>query len=313
MKLEEPEMNEVTPRRRRLGRTDLMVSEIGLGGAWVLGRDGNLPLDHGVGLVREALASGINYLDTAECYIGGKSEEVFGIALESWSEPVVLATKFGHRPVDFSFSRESVLESVAESRRLLGGRTIDILQIHTPAEPTWEALFGRGGAIEGMQEARERGWCRWFGITGREVPFLLRCVKTDLFDTLLVFLRYDLIDQTGEALLAEAASRNIGVIAASPLRMGMLGSARLVMTNRASDVEQARLRALDRLVGAGCIPETAYRFILTNPLVNVMLAGVTERNDLASVLSATQKGPLSNELVAAIYDLGRSLPGETPL
>ena len=300
--------------RRRLGRTGCEVAEIGLGGAWVLGRQGDRPFDEGVSLVRHALELGIDYLDTAECYVGGRSEEVFGAALEGWSRPAVVATKFGHRPADFDFSRDRVLESIAESRRLLGGRTIDLIQIHTPNEPAWEALFSSGGAIDGMWEARERGWVRWFGITGRDVPFLLRCVRTNLFDTALMFLRYDLIDQTGEQVLVEAHDRDMGFIAASPLRMGMLGSARDAMISRASEPERRRLEALDELLGPApsALPEAAYRFVLARPEVSVMLAGVTSTEDLDSVVSAST-GSLTVEEVRAIRELSERYPGEAPL
>lgn len=299
-------------KRRRLGRTGIQVPEVGLGGAWLLGRNGDQPPEHGARLVRAALEQGVEYLDTAECYIGGQSEAVVGAALDGYGGPAFLATKFGHRPQYFDFSREAVLESVAESRRLLGGRTIDLLQVHTPAEPPWEALFGSGGALEGMREARERGWCRWFGITGRDVEFLLRCVRTDQFDTVLLFLRYDLIDQTGEPILQEAQDRDIGVIAASPLRMGMLGSAREAMLPRASETERRRLAALEELLGPDSVAEAAYRFILARPEVSVMLAGVTDETDLTRVLEAART-PLSPEQVEGVREVARRFPGDTPL
>src|SRR5262249_3857016 len=147
---------------------------------------------------------GVTYLDTAECYIGGDSEAILGEALDGYAGEVTIATKFGHRPQDFDYSRASVLESAAESRRLLRGRTIDLLQIHTPAEPPWERMFGPDSALDGMREARERGWCSRFGITGNDVPFLRRCIETDEFDTVLLFLCYDLLDQSGDILLTEA-------------------------------------------------------------------------------------------------------------
>src|ERR1041385_2967665 len=165
--------------RRRLGRTGLMVTEIGLGGAWLQGRNQQNSLEAGAAVVRHALDRGINYVDTAECY--GESERVVGLALEGYEGECILATKFGHVPQEFDFSRQSVLESVQRSRERLRYRPIDLLQLHTPPEPDWERLQGPEGAQIGMREARERGWCRFLGTTGNHVEFLRRCLETEFF------------------------------------------------------------------------------------------------------------------------------------
>jgi D-threo-aldose 1-dehydrogenase len=100
-------------QRRRLGRTNLSVSEIGIGGAWLLGRDADQPHEYGAGIVRRALELGVTYLDTSECYLGGQSEGIFGAALRGHQGEHVLATKCGHRPKDFDWSRQSVVHSLS--------------------------------------------------------------------------------------------------------------------------------------------------------------------------------------------------------
>jgi aryl-alcohol dehydrogenase-like predicted oxidoreductase len=129
-----------------------------MGGAWLLGRKNELPLEHGVATIRKALDLGITYLDTAECYIGGSSEEVFGAALEGYQGDYVLATKCGHRvgslaprSAPFDWSRQSVLDSLGASLNRLGRRSVDIFQLHTPEEPPLEAIFGPGGALEKIE------------------------------------------------------------------------------------------------------------------------------------------------------------------
>lgn len=288
-------------RTRRLGRTGLEVGEIGLGGAWLLGRDGRAPVESGVATVRRALELGVTYIDTAECYIGGKSEAVIGKALDGVQTSAVVATKFGHRPADHDLSRDAVLASAEESLRLLRRPSMDIFQLHTPAEPPWERVFGPGGAVEGMIEARERGWCRFLGITGRDIDFLRRCIETDVFDTLLVFMRYDLLDQSASELFDEAHARDMGVIQASPLRMGLFGSARDSMEGGLQESERRQMEALDVLLAdePGGLSGAAMRFALSHPAVSVALSGATSAADIENIVEVSA-GSMSAELVAAI-------------
>ena len=290
--------------RRRLGRTGLSVSEIGLGGAGLLGRRADLPLEAGVATVRRALARGVNYIDTAECYIDGRSEEVVGAALEGYPGECVVATKFGHRPPDFDYSRESVIASVQESRRLLRGRAIDILQLHTPGVPPLERVFGPGGVLEGMREARDRGWCRFLGITGNDLEFVRRCVDSDAFDTVLTFLCYDLLDQSGEPLLREARARDMGVILGSPLRMGLFGAARNEMLGHATEEQKRRLPRIEALVAGepGGVTASAIRFALAAPEVAVVLSGACSPEDIDAVIEAAAT-PLRPELAQAVRRL----------
>jgi aryl-alcohol dehydrogenase-like predicted oxidoreductase len=296
-------------KTRRLGRTGLLVGEVGLGGAWLLGRDGNRPMEHGVATVRRALELGVNYVDTAECYIGGRSEEVIGNALDAVDGSCVVATKFGHRPSSFDFSRESVVDSARESLRLLRRTTMDVFQLHTPQEPPLDAIFADGGALDGMREVRDRGWTRFLGITGRDVDFLRRCLETDAFDTMLVFMRYDLLDQSAASLLDEAKDRDVGVVLASPLRMGLFGSAQSDMTRYLSDEERRRLEALNALFAnePGGITGGAVRFVLASDAVSVTLSGATSPEDIERIVELAET-PLSREHLSAIRDIGSDRP-----
>lgn len=294
-------------KTRRLGRTELHVSEIGLGGAWLLGQEGNRPLEHGVAIVHRALELGINYFDTAECYIGGRSEEILGKALEERNEVCYVATKFGHRPTSFDFRRESVVASARESLRLLRRPRMDVFQLHTPAEPPWEMIFGEGGALDGMREVRDRGWTRFLGITGNNVDFLRRCLETNAFDTMLVFMRYDLLDQSGTTLLNEAKSCDVGVMVGSPLRMGLFGSVQASRRSHLSSEELRRLDALNALFEKepGGLTGGAMRFVLASEAVSTALSGAASPQDIEEIIAFAQR-PLSPELVAAVQEIARS-------
>lgn len=285
--------------RRRLGRTGLQVSEIGLGGAWLQGRRQERSLEQGAEVVRYALSQGINYLDTAECY--GESERVFGLALSDLSDDYILATKFGHVPQDFDFSRQSVLDSVKRSLERLQRPYIDLLQLHTPQEPDMDLILGANGALEGMREVRERGLCRFLGTTGNDVDFLRRCLETDVFDTMLVFMRYDLMERSGETLIREAHAQDVGVILGSPLRLGLFGSGREDCLSGLSEIEKKKLERLEALFRdePGGISAGAVRFVQGCEWASTVLSGASTVEEVGAVLAA-QATPLSQEIREAV-------------
>jgi aryl-alcohol dehydrogenase-like predicted oxidoreductase len=120
---------------RPLGRTGVDVSKLCLGtmmfGAW-----GNTDHDDAIRIIHRALDAGINFLDTADVYSAGESEEIVGKALKGRRDDVVLATKLGV-PVDESpnhhgGSRRWIIREVENSLRRLGTDWIDLYQIHHP-------------------------------------------------------------------------------------------------------------------------------------------------------------------------------------
>src|SRR5690606_30063443 len=100
-------------------------------------------------LIDEALAAGVNFIDTADTYTGGRSEETIGKAIRGRRDKVIIATKVGSRvgdgPNDAGASRQRIMNGVEASLRRLGTDYIDLYQIHrvdphTPFEETMRAL-----------------------------------------------------------------------------------------------------------------------------------------------------------------------------
>lgn len=120
---------------RTLGRTGVQVSAYCLG-TMMLGRWGNRDHDDGERIIHAALDAGINFVDTADVYSAGESEEIVGKALRSRRDEVVLATKFhgrmGEGPNDRGNSRLWIMRAVEGSLRRLGTDHIDLYQVHRP-------------------------------------------------------------------------------------------------------------------------------------------------------------------------------------
>jgi aryl-alcohol dehydrogenase-like predicted oxidoreductase len=120
---------------RALGRTGLEVSPLCLG-AMMFGAWGNTDHDESVRIVHRALDAGINFVDTADVYSAGESEEIVGKALAGRRDEVVLATKFHNRmgegPNRRGNSRRWIVQEVEASLRRLDTDYIDLYQAHRP-------------------------------------------------------------------------------------------------------------------------------------------------------------------------------------
>src|SRR5919206_1897756 len=118
---------------RTLGRTGVRVSPLCLG-AMMFGQWGNTDHDDSVRIIHAALDAGVNFVDTADVYSGGESEEIVGKALAGRRDSVVLATKahgaMGEDPNQQGNSRRWLVQEVEHSLRRLGTDHIDLYQIH---------------------------------------------------------------------------------------------------------------------------------------------------------------------------------------
>ena len=206
--------------RRRLGRTELEVTCLGMGGAG-LGR-GDVTDDEAVEAVHRAIDLGINYLDTAPLY--GESERRVGLAFadSGWREKIYLATKTGTHPEwRGDYSAAGTRRSVENSLRLLNTEYLDVCLVHDP--DSMDPVVAKGGALNELQRMREEGLIKFIGLGVRQHEFHKIAIETGVVDVILTYLDYTLLSQTAnEWLLPFAAENDIGVINGSPIAMGLL-------------------------------------------------------------------------------------------
>ena len=205
--------------RRRLGRTELEITCLGMGGAG-LGR-GDVTDAKAVKAVHRAIDLGINYLDTAPLY--GESERRVGLALaDGWREKIYLATKTGTHPEwRGDFSGAGTRRSVENSLRLLGTDYLDVCLVHDP--DSMDPVVAKGGAFDELQRMREEGLIKFIGLGVRQHEFHKIAIETGVVDVILTYLDYTLLSQTAnDWLLPLAAENDIGIINGSPIAMGLL-------------------------------------------------------------------------------------------
>ena len=156
---------------RMLGATGEKVSLIGLGGAH-LGRPSEA---ESILLIRTAVDNGVNFLDNCWDYHSGDCEVRMGKALrDGYRSRVFLMTKIDGR------DKKTAQKQIDESLQRLQTDHLDLLQIHeigNPDDP--DRVFGVGGAIEALTEAKQAGKTRYLGFTGHKNPkFHLRMLET---------------------------------------------------------------------------------------------------------------------------------------
>ena len=277
---------------RKLGNSGLEVSEIGLGGNTFGPRADERT---SIAIINHALSIGINYIDTADMYGQGSSEELVGKAVKGKRAQVIIATKFGRAMGDGlnhkGASRYYILKAVEDSLRRLQTDYIDLYQIHlsdptTPIEETLRAL----------DDLVRTGKVRYIGCSNFAAWQLCEAMWVSRLNNLEHFIavqpRYNLLDREIEVELVPCCqSYNIGVIPWGPLAGGFLTGkyrqgeaappgARLARPMALygevfTETNWSKLAKLEAFA-AGCghtVGELAIAWLLSKPWVSSIIAG----------------------------------------
>ena len=279
-------------RYRKLGRTGLECSEIGLGAAQIGNRA--VPEKTAERVLRAALEVGTNFIDTAAMY--GESETRIGRHLPRDAD-VIVATKCGDYEVledgtpriVVDYSPGCVLRIVDESRRRLERDVLDIVLFHgLPRDEYADAAF------DALLEAKSRGWARFVGVSG-DGPAAAREVWRRPLD--VQELTYNILYQEADRdLLPALRERGMGVIVKRPVANAAYLSAERPATGFGESWDQARTLGLRELAGGIPLLELALRFTLSHADVSTAIVGTTDPRHLQA-----------NALVSD----GRPLPADT--
>ena len=202
-------------KKQRFGRTGLEVSRIALGGIPIT----RVSLDNAVAIVKEAINSGINFIDTAHAY--GDSEEKIGAAIQGMRRSdLVLASKSGARDA------QTLTTHLDLSLKRLGVDYLDIFQLHNISVNSREQIFAPKGAFEGLVQAMQAGKVRFPAFSSHNVVLAVQIMKEGHFDA--VQLPFNFIDtDAGHEAIPLAKELDMGFIAMKPLGGGLLNDAGL--------------------------------------------------------------------------------------
>ncbi len=292
--------------QRPYGKTGEKVTVIGLGGG-ALARHG---LADGVATVRRALELGINYFDNSPAYCQGASQVIMGTALVKCSEPHLLGTKLGYLATAADYrSPEALHAQLWENLRALRRDHVDILQVHLAEQACWwkddvapnELLdlhghydFADAPIMQVLHEAKERGVCRFIGITADHAEPLAHILRYVDVDACLLAYEYTLLERKArQTVLPVAREKKIAYIAAGVLKS--VG----VPSGHSHDDRLNRLQASSGLT----LVALAIRYLLCDPAIATVLVGPTNPRELTECVAAAQDGPLEPELQQAIEQL----------
>lgn len=258
-----------------LGRTGLVVTRFGIGGAYCETVEG----------YRRALDCGVTYVDTARVYRDGEDEQVIGEAIAGRRHELTLATKSSVR--DAAGARAELETSL----RLLRTDHVDIWQLHyLNSQEELEQVLGPGGALEAAVKAREQGLIRFVGVTGHNWSVVGAAVATGLFDTVLCWYNAAM-HEPEELVFPHARRHNTGVIIMSATRATKL----LAEEGAPEDAD-------------------FYRYILAQPGVHVGLAGLRDPERFCRMAAALAESlELSPERRAELEAYGARLRAQGKL
>jgi aryl-alcohol dehydrogenase-like predicted oxidoreductase len=304
-------------RQRTLGKTGIQVSELGFGSLFASSLGPGF--EESRRAVLRAVELGINYFDTAPAY--ADSELVLGRILAEINAPLIVSTKLGGRPQPFEpQNKKHLLDSVAESLRLLHREVIDILFIHEPDRPlqyNWwsDPETAYGPVVEVLEDLKRRGLVRFSGLGGTTATEMAHYLRSGRFDVVLTAFNYSaLFREAGNEVLPVARERNLGVVLGSVLQQGALGRrydavvrARPCWLSRARQEQFLALyQFLDEL--GMSIVELCLRFAIANADAGTVLIGPKTAAQVEQSVAAVARGPLPADVVTQLDRIAALVP-----
>jgi len=289
--------------RRRIGRTSVEVTELGLGCATLGGSRIAVSRQQAESIVAAAWAAGVSYIDAAPYYGVGQAERCVGDAMR-WvpRDEWVLSTKVGRllrprrtavedtdrrHPLPFDpvydYSYDGVMRSFEDSLQRLGLARIDILYVHDigAMQHGGEAHPGlmralRDGGYRALEELRAAGTVRAIGVGVNEREVLLEALEWGEWDAFLLAGRYTLLEQAPlDDLLPKCEKAGTSIVVGGPLNSGILAGRDTWNYKAAPREIVARVNAIEAVCDRHRVPlaAAALQFPLAHPAVAAIIPG----------------------------------------
>ncbi len=304
---------------RRLGKSGVNVSELCLGTMYF---GSTVSEETALKLVKRAVDLGVNFIDTANVYTQGRSEEIVGKAIKGMREDLVIATKVRHRmgpgPNDEGIGRKHILHAVEESLRRLGTDYVDVYYLHRPSNVDLRRGFiGEPVPLEEtlstLTDLVRSGKVRYIGCSN--FPAWLQCKalwvsdKNGFESFAVTQPRYNLFNREIEReIIPLCVDQGIGIVPYSPLAGGVLtgkykaGSPPPAGTRGATGLEWIKLhdfywedpdnlKTLEGLEGISkdlgiSMSQLALAWFLANPAITAPIIGASNIQQLEENLAS---------------------------
>jgi len=286
---------------QQLGQSALNISRIGFGCMSLSTKTETESLE----MIDRAVASGMNYFDTADMYDKGMNETLLGKALRTKREKVILATKVGNQwradgsGWDWNPRKEYILASVEESLKRLQTDHIDLYQLHggTIDDPIDDV-------IEAFELLQQQGKIRYYGISSIRPNVIREYVKRS--NIVSVMMQYSLADRRPEETVLDLLKQNkIGVLSRGALAQGLLVNK--PPKEYLGHSEEAIAAAAQLVQGIEITTHTAaqtcIRFVLQNEAITSAIVGMSRMDQLVEIIRALEKEPLTSETMRLLREI----------
>jgi D-threo-aldose 1-dehydrogenase len=297
---------------RRIGRTTLTVTSLGLGCATLGSERAGVTVAMAKAIIRAAWAAGARYIDTAPYYGVGKAERCVGDAMRDMPrDDWVLSTKVGRllrprcraaKPGDppmpfdpvYDYSYDGVMRSFEDSLQRLGLARIDILFVHDigarqhgeAAHPGLMRILRESG-YRALESLRGAGLVAAIGIGVNEREVLLEALEWGAWDAFLLAGRYTLLEQAPiEDLLPRCVAAGTSIVIGGPLNSGILAGRDTWNYALAPPEIVARVKAIRAVCDRHGVPlaAAALQFPLAHPAVAAIIPGPRDVGEFAANL-----------------------------
>ncbi len=206
---------------RALGRTGWNISEIGFGAWGIGGGDWGATDDKkSLAALHKAIDLGVNFIDTADVYGDGHSEQLIAQVRKARSEKLIVATKAGRRlnpHVASGYNRQNLTSFVERSLQNLQTEALDLLQLHTPPSE----VYDMPEVFDALDDLVQQGKIRFYGVSVERVDEALKAITyPNVQSVQIIFNMFRL--KPAEQFFAAARERRVGILARVPLASGLL-------------------------------------------------------------------------------------------
>ena len=207
--------------KRILGKTGFEISEIGTG-TWQVGGKWGSEFNHrnADAILNASIDNGVNFIDTADVYSDGESEKAVGRLVHSRKERIYVATKCGRKlspHIDQSYQPDALRKFVEASLTNMGLETLDLIQLHCPPTET----YNRPEIFELFDTLKKEGKILNLGVSVEKIDEALKAIEYENVTTVQIIFNM-FRQRPSEHFFAEAARKNVGIIARVPLASGLL-------------------------------------------------------------------------------------------
>ncbi len=297
---------------RKLGQTGLDVSILSYGASSLGSVFRDINEEEGIKSVHAAIDQGINLIDVSPYYGLTKAEMVLGKAIKDIPrDQFFLSTKAGRYGENtFDFTKTRIMTSLEESLDRLQTDYVDILLLHDIEFGSYDQVIEEG--IPVLQQLKSEGKIRFFGVSGLPLTVFEKVLSKTELDVILSYCHYSLNNTSLLSLLPLLKQKNVGLINASPISMGLLSSRPVADWHPAGQ----EIRKACKEAAVFCeqngedLAKLAIQYAVQNEQIPTTLVSTASEKNITKNIKWTEEA-INQELLAGVLEILKPIHNKT--